>query len=82
MSNTPFFYYINEEDGRLEPVYKEHGLDYWMCPSDCSMKEFDKRAEDIWKALQSAYLHKKTDGLTLEEIHDIVRYVLSHPPNV
>lgn len=56
MTNNPIFYYMNEEDGRLEPVYKEHGLDYWMCPNNCSMKEFDKRAEDIWKALLSAYM--------------------------
>ena len=82
MPKTLVFYYINEEEGGLDPIYKEDGLDYWMCPSGCSMKEFNKRTEDIWKALRSAYLHKKTDGITLEEIHDTVRYVLSHPPNV
>ena len=69
---TLVFYYINENEGGLDPIYKEDGLDYWMRPSDISLPTFDAKEDAIWTALSAAY-KKKKDGLTIEEIFDIVR---------
>ena len=71
---TLVFYYINENEGGLDSVYKEDGLMYWMCPSGISLPTFDAKEDAIWTALAAAYNVKK-DGLTIEEIFDTVRKV-------
>ena len=71
---TLVFYYINENDGGLDSIYKEDGLMYWMCPSGISQSTFDAKEDAIWTALATAYKDKK-DGLTIEEIFETVRKV-------
>ncbi len=72
---TLLFYYINENEGGLDPIYKEDGLEYWMCPSEISFAVFDAAEEMIWKALADAYTLKK-EGLTYDEIISTVKSVL------
>ena len=71
---TLVFYYINENEDGLDPIYKEDGLMYWMCPSGISLPTFDVKEDTIWIALAAAYKDKKY-GLTIEEIFDTVRKV-------
>jgi len=72
VKRTLMFYYINENEGGLDPIYKEDGLEYWMCPAEIPYDVFDVKEDTIWKALVAAYKQKK-DGLTIQEIFDIVR---------
>lgn len=71
---TLVFYYINENEGGLDSIYKEDGLEYWMCPSGISLPIFDAKEDAIWTALAAAYNVKK-DGLTIEEIFETVRKI-------
>jgi len=75
-SKTLVFYYINENEGGLDPIYKEDGLDYWMCPPGIPLKQFDDAEEAIWKGLADAYKLKK-DGLTYDEVVYAVKATLS-----
>lgn len=75
-SKTLIFYFINENEGGLDPIYKEDGLEYWMCPKGVSLERFDAAEEAIWMALAKAYEIKK-DGLTYDEIGAVVKSVLS-----
>jgi len=75
-SKTLIFYYINENEGGLDPIYKEDGLEYWMCPKGVPLKQFDDAEEAIWKGLAAAYAVKK-DGLTYDEIISAVRATVS-----
>jgi hypothetical protein len=74
-SKTLIFYFINENEGGLDPIYKEDGLEYWMCPKEVSIAVFDAAEEIIWGALAEAYKVKK-DGLTYDEIISTVKHVL------
>jgi len=61
--------------GGVNPIYKEDGLEYWMCPKGVSFETFDAAEETIWEALARAYTLKK-DGLTYDEIISTVKSVL------
>jgi hypothetical protein len=74
-SKTLIFYYINENDGGFDAIYKEDGLDYWMCPTGTPFAVFDAAEEAIWNALSDAYKLKK-DGLTYDEVILTVKGVI------
>jgi hypothetical protein len=75
-SKTLVFYYINENEGGLDPIYKEDGLEYWMCPHGIPLNVFDAAEDAIWKELANVYSVKK-DGLTHDEVIAAVRKATS-----
>ena len=72
---TLVFYYINENDGGLDSIYKEDGLMYWMCPSGISQSTFDAKEDAIWTALATAYKDKK-DGLTIDRVSIVLLFAV------
>lgn len=70
---TPVFTYVDDE-GSLNPIYKEDGLEDWMKPVSVLQAVFDAAEERLWKALGSA---DRGRGLTFEEVLAVVSRTLS-----
>jgi len=62
-----------DDEGSLNPIYKEDGLEYWMKPASVSQAAFDAAEEALWKALGAA---DKGRGLTYEEVQAVVARIL------
>jgi len=65
------FYFFNENEGGIDPIYNDDELEDWMCPCDCEIDEFYKHETEIKIALSIAY-DKKKDALELTEIYAII----------
>ena len=65
------FNYLDDE-GNINPIYSDIGLEDWMIPDDIHYSECVNHTEKIWEALRNA---DKGDGLQYEEVIDIVRNV-------
>jgi hypothetical protein len=65
------FNYLDDE-GNINPIYADIGLEDWMIPDDIHYSECVNHTEKIWQALRNA---DKGDGLQYEEVIDIVRNV-------
>ena len=70
---TLVFTYVDDE-GSLNPVYKEDGLEDWMKPGSVPQATFDAAEDALWKALGAA---DKGRGLTFDEVIAVVARVLS-----
>lgn len=68
----PIFTYVDDE-GSLNPIYKEDGLEDWMKPASVSQAAFDAAEEALWKALCAA---DKGRGLTYDEVIAVVLRIL------
>ena len=65
---VPVFTYVDDE-GSLNPIYKEDGLEDWMKPATVSNAVFDIAEAAIWEALRHA---DRGGGLTFEEVVAVV----------
>jgi hypothetical protein len=70
---TLIFTYVDDE-GSLNPIFKEDGLEDWMKPASVPQAAFDAAEEALWKALGAA---DKGRGLTYEEVQAVVSRVAS-----
>jgi hypothetical protein len=41
------FYFFNENEGGIDPIYNDDELEDWMCPCDCEIDEFYKHEKEI-----------------------------------
>lgn len=71
---VPVFTYVDDE-GSLNPMYKEDGLEDWMKPASIPQATFDAAEELLWKALGAA---DKGSGLTYEEVVAVTTRICSN----
>ena len=69
---VPVFTYVDDE-GSLNPIYKEDGLEDWMKPASVPQAAFDAAEDALWKAFAAA---DRGRGLTFEEVVAVVSRVL------
>lgn len=73
---VPVFTYVDDE-GSLNPMYKEDGLEDWMKPASVPGDVFDVAEAAIWDALGKA---DRGRGLAFEEVLAVVEGVTRAKP--
>jgi len=65
------FHYLDDE-GIMNPIYSDIGIEDWMVPDDINYSECINHLDAIWNALRKA---DKGNGLQYDEVIEIVRSV-------